>query len=70
MDQVEHGHVEVDEDWREKDGIEAVEDASVTRDQVRLILDLGDPLHLGLDEIADKGADANQEADQDGVQRR
>src|SRR5229473_5741649 len=70
VNQVEHGGGEVDEDWREQDRVQAVEHSPVARDQVRRILDLGDSLHLRLDEIAHQRADPDQHADQDSVQRR
>src|SRR2546428_10199908 len=63
VDQMEHGHVEVDEDRWKEDRVEAVEDASVTRDQVGRILDLCDSLHLRLDEVSNQRADSNENAD-------
>src|SRR6266568_8826933 len=70
VDQVEHGNVEVDKDRRKQDRVQAVEHSAVARNQVRRVLDFGDALHLRLDQVADKRADADEHADRDGVQRR
>src|SRR6266568_4636994 len=65
VDQVEHGNVEVDKDRRKQDRVQAVEHSAVARNQVRRVLDFGDALHLRLDQVADKRADADEHADRD-----
>src|SRR5467141_1179887 len=70
VDQVEGRHIEVDEDRREQDGIEAIQDAAMPGDQVRRILDLRDSFHLRFDEIAHQCAQSDENADDDGVHRR
>src|SRR4029077_1276392 len=70
VDQVEGGGCEVDQDGREQDRVQAVEDSPVAWNQVRGVLDLGDSLHLRLDEVAHEGADSDEHADEDPVARR
>src|SRR5712691_10380151 len=70
VDQMESRHVEVDEDRREENRIESIQDASMARDEVRRILHLGDSLHLRLDEVAHQRAEPDEDADDDGMERR
>src|SRR5216683_855590 len=60
MDQMESGGGEVDEDGRKQDRVQSVEDSPVAGYQMRRILDLGDSLHLRLDEIAHQRADSDE----------
>src|SRR6267378_6658761 len=66
---VEHHHVEVDEDRRKQDRVEAVENAAMSRDEIGRVFDLGDALHLRLDQVAHLRAHPDEDAKGDRVNR-
>src|SRR4029077_7125296 len=57
VDGMEGRQIEVDEDGRKKYRIEPVQPPPMAGDQMGRVLDLRDPLHLRLDEIADQRAE-------------
>src|ERR1700730_9436512 len=70
VDEMECRHIEIDEDRWKQDRVKAVQDTPMAGDQMRRILDLGEPFHLRLDEIPDERAQSDEDADDDAVHRR
>lgn len=59
---VEEGGVEENDHHREEQAIHAVEDAAVARDERAAVLHLGHPLQQRLRQVAERGEDGDQDA--------
>src|SRR5438270_2936586 len=69
LEKMKDSYVEPDQDRRKEDGVDPVEDPAMAGDEVRGILHLSQPLHLRLDQVPHLGAGADQETQDETVNR-